>query len=321
MKNSKTTLPVIAVESLGKEYISYKKNEGIKGAVSSFFFRTPVRVAALSDVTFKIQRGEFVGLLGPNGAGKTTTLKMLTGLIRPTHGSMEVFGEFNPADRNVAYLRRIGMVMGQRNQLHSDLPAMDSFRLSQAIYAITEENFQRRLKETVDLFQISEKLHTPVRKLSLGERMKMEMILALLHEPELLYLDEPTIGLDFNAARQIRGFLREANEKFGVTVILTSHYTKDIEELCRRVILINKGRLVYDGALEDLDRRIHGEKTVEIVLARGETEEIETFKSHSEDLASKLSLALAKFPKEQIRDVRISEVPLDEIFSEIYNQQ
>jgi ABC-2 type transport system ATP-binding protein len=261
----------IKVDGLSKTYQTFKKDAGFGGAVRSFFHREIIPVHAVKPASFQIRRGEFVGLLGPNGAGKTTMLKMMTGLIPPSAGRCEAFGSFDTATRPKPYLRRIGMVMGQRNQLHPDLPAIDSFRLSQAIYDIADARFQNRLNLCLKLFDIESKLNIPVRKLSLGERMKMELILAILHEPELLFLDEPTIGLDFNAAKQIRSFLAEANKTLGITVILTSHYTKDIEELCRRVILINHGILVYDGPLHGLDARVQGERLFHIEVRDSQT--------------------------------------------------
>lgn len=315
--------------------------------VKALFHREKIPVHATRNLDFKIERGEFVGLLGPNGAGKTTTLKMLTGLIRPSAGKATVFERFDASQRNPEYLRRIGMVMGQRNQLNPDLPAMDSFKLAQAIYGISEEKFARRLAQCVELFGIEDKLLTPVRKLSLGERMKLELILAILHEPEILFLDEPTIGLDFNAARQIRGFLAEANRQLGITVVLTSHYTKDIEELCRRVILINHGRIVYDGLLSGMDDRLKGQKNVSlffsdrvrfeqarkfVVSASGQginlVEKADQafppfellFDVAVQDAAPFISRLVSQFGPSDVVDIKVSERPIDDIFSEIYQQ-
>jgi ABC-2 type transport system ATP-binding protein len=306
-----------------------------------------IPVYAVKPASFTIRKGEFVGLLGPNGAGKTTMLKMMTGLIPPSAGRCEAFGGFDTALRPKAYLRRIGMVMGQRNQLHPDLPAGDSFRLSQAIYDIPEDRYQDRLKLCLKLFEIESKLNIPVRKLSLGERMKMELILAILHEPELLFLDEPTIGLDFNAARQIRSFLAEANKTLGITVILTSHYTKDIEELCRRVILINHGTLVYDGPLTGLDARVQGERLFHVeardtqtaarltawaqghqeltLLAADDSARDGADKTIAFAVPTKIAGTTTKqmfehVDPESILDFSVSERGLDEIFSEIYRR-
>jgi ABC-2 type transport system ATP-binding protein len=274
---------------------------------------------------------------------------MLTGLIAPSSGRATAFGAFDTARRPPLYLRRIGMVMGQRNQLNPDLPATDSFRLAQAIYGLDEDRCQSRLDTCLDLFSIRDKASTPVRKLSLGERMKMELILAILHEPELLFLDEPTIGLDFNAARQIRGFLAEANRRLGITVVLTSHYTKDIEELCRRVILINHGRIVYDGPLAGMDERLQGERTLTLTLADREalsratadatrlagsepvklrpaveTTDAATLTLTLDVAARRTPTVLAKMlgalPEASVLDVKVGERALDEIFSELYQK-
>ena len=260
---------MIKVANLTKTYTTFKKKPGFVGSLKSVFARESVLVEAVKPTSFNISKGEFVGLLGPNGAGKTTILKMLSGLIPPTSGMIKIFGEYSPKDRKAAYLQRIGMVMGQRNQLHPDLPALESFRLAKSIYGIEEQSFKNRMNTCTKLFEIDHKLTVPVRKLSLGERMKMELILALLHGPELLYLDEPTIGLDFSAAKQIRSFLADANKNLGVTILLTSHYIKDIEELCRRVIVINHGQCVYDGQLQGLDKRLLGERIVKLKVKSG----------------------------------------------------
>lgn len=334
---------VLEVQDLTKTYTTFKKQAGFKGALKSFFRREIVPVTAVKRTSFRIKKGEFVGLLGPNGAGKTTMLKMMTGLIPPTSGSCLAFEQFDTSKRPKQYLRRIGMVMGQRNQLHPDLPAIDSFKLSQAIYDIPEPRFGARLKTCLSLFEIEEKLNIPVRKLSLGERMKMELILAILHEPELLFLDEPTIGLDFNAARQIRKFLADANHKFGITIILTSHYTKDIEELCRRVILVNHGTTVFHGPLNALDDRIQGERqfnitlsnptdsaklvdwiknSPDLVLITSETNDPSeiTFSATARHAPNIARSIFEVIPPDSIRDFTIGERSLEDIFSEIYRR-
>lgn len=337
------TPTAISVRNIEKTYLTYKKRAGLMGAVSSFLRRETVPVHAIKPISFEIKKGEFVGLLGPNGAGKTTMLKMMTGLIPPSKGSSVAFEQFDTSQRPRAYLRKIGMVMGQRNQLHPDLPALDSFRLSQAIYGIDEAKFQERMQQSLDLFQIHHKINIPVRKLSLGERMKMELILAILHDPELLFLDEPTIGLDFNAARQIRSFLSDANKRFGITIILTSHYTKDIEELCRRVILINHGSVVYDGPLTGLDDRVQGEREIQITAtsqdaARKIAHVVQNHpnlalrsKVDSEGLTVLFSTTYAHIgqatadlfrdlPSGLVGDITIRERSLEDIFAEIYQQ-
>ncbi len=337
-----TSEEILAVRELSKTYMTFKKEPGLIGGFKALVNRQRVPVPAVKQLNFSIRRGEFVGLLGPNGAGKTTTLKMLTGLISPSSGKATAFQTFDTSKRTASYLRRIGMVMGQRNQLNPDLPAMDSFRLAQAIYGIEERRFDQRVSTCVALFGIGDKILTPVRKLSLGERMKMELILAILHEPELLFLDEPTIGLDFNAARQIRAFLAEANSRLGITVVLTSHYTKDIEELCRRVVLINHGQIVYDGALSGVDERIQGEKVVSLVCqseaVAAEAEALlATFSGDAhaptspKREAAQISFAvpvrhaarltaeiISKLGGDRIIDVKVGERPLDEIFAGLY---
>ncbi len=333
----------IEVRGLEKTYKTYRKEAGFSGALKSFFHRETVPVQAVKSSSFSIRRGEFVGLLGPNGAGKTTMLKMMTGLIPPTSGTSVAFGSFDTSKRPRDYLRRIGMVMGQRNQLHADLPAVDSFRLSQAIYDIPEERFKSRLETCLALFDIHSKLNIPVRKLSLGERMKMELILAILHEPELLFLDEPTIGLDFNAARQIRAFLADANKNFGITIILTSHYTKDIEELCRRVILINHGTVVYDGALDGLDDRVQGERQFSVTTADPASaktllawvqknpdhrimpenmpdDTTVAFAVTSKSVADTTKQLFEVIPPQSVRDLTIGERGLEEVFAEVYRK-
>lgn len=337
--------PILVVENLAKNYRSHKKEPGLKGSLKALFRREYVDIPAVKPLSFSIAKGEFVGLLGPNGAGKTTTLKMLSGLIRPTSGSMRAFDQYDPSTRDRRYLRRIGMVMGQRNQLNSDLPAIDSFRLAQVLYDIDDVRFKKRLDTCLDLFAIRDKLLLPVRKLSLGERMKMELILSLIHEPDLLFLDEPTIGLDFNAAKQIRDFLKEANRTLGLTIILTSHYTKDIEELCRRVILINHGSVVFDGPLTGVDKRIQGQRDVIITCIDKTAQGLVTstlgsipaarvtppsdtappdstsvaFSCPPDSLANVLG-QVASHHQTAISDIKIGERPLEDIFSEIYQQ-
>ena len=335
---------LLRVTDLSKSYVTYRKDPGLTGAIKALVHRIPIAVDAVKPVSFDVARGEFIGLLGPNGAGKTTILKMLTGLIAPSTGCATAFAEYDVSKRPRAYLERIGMIMGQRNQLNPDLPAIDSFRLAQAIYGVSDAEFQSRLDQMLGLFEANELIHKPVRKLSLGERMQMEMTLSLLHGPELLFLDEPTIGLDFVAARRIRNFLKAINESLGVTVILTSHYAKDIEELCRRVILINKGVRVYDGPLSRVDERIHGQRDIEILCASvgsagqvvsalaalpGLTDVAPTvsprdaimrvqFSVTPRKLAGALHGITTQVAISEILDIKISEAELETVFGEIY---
>ncbi len=243
---------MIEVRHLTRVFRTYKKQPGFWGGVKGLFHREFEETAAAKDISFDIAEGEFVGFLGPNGAGKTTTLKMLSGLIYPTSGTARVAG-FDPTRRENAYRRIFALVLGQKNQLWWDLPAIESFQLLRAIYALPDHQFQSTLDELVDLLDIRAKLNVMVRELSLGERMKMELIAALLHRPRVLFLDEPTIGLDVVSQKSVRNFLRDYNRRHRVTILLTSHYMADIKELCERVIVIHKGSKIYDGALDRLE--------------------------------------------------------------------
>ena len=243
---------MIDVQNLTRIFRTYKKRPGFWGGVRGLIKRDFEETAAANEISFSIREGEFVGFLGPNGAGKTTTLKMLSGLIYPTSGTARVAG-YDPSRRENAYRRLFALVLGQKNQLWWDLPAVESFNLLRAIYAIPEDQFKATLDELVTLLDIGRKLNVMVRELSLGERMKMELIAALLHRPRVLFLDEPTIGLDVVSQRAVRQFLREYNRKHRVTILLTSHYMADIKELCERVIVIHRGRKIYDGALDRLE--------------------------------------------------------------------
>ncbi|MEO5961792.1 MAG: ABC transporter ATP-binding protein [Opitutaceae bacterium] len=243
---------MIEVQRLTRVFRTYKKKPGFWGGVTGLFRREFEETAAAKDVSFTIAEGEFVGFLGPNGAGKTTTLKMLSGLIYPTSGTARVAG-FDPTKRENAYRRLFALVLGQKNQLWWDLPAIESFNLLRAIYAIPHDQFKATLDELVALLDIGKKLNVMVRELSLGERMKMELIAALLHRPRVLFLDEPTIGLDVVSQKAVRQFLRDYNRRHRVTILLTSHYMADIKELCERVIVIHKGKKIYDGALDRLE--------------------------------------------------------------------
>jgi ABC-2 type transport system ATP-binding protein len=241
-------MPIIEATDLTKVYRVYQKKEGLLGALQGLFHREYKEVRAADGVSFTIEPGEMVAFLGPNGAGKTTTLKMLSGLIYPTSGTARVL-DFVPWERADAFRRRFSLVMGQKNQLWWDLPAADSFRLHQEIYSLPMADFHKTLGDLTELFQVTELSRQPVRELSLGERMKMELIAALLHQPQLLLLDEPTIGLDVVAQVTIQKCLKEYNSQRGVTMLLTSHNMRDVEALCSRVLVITHGRLIYDGPL------------------------------------------------------------------------
>lgn len=242
---------IINTTNLVKKYRRYKKKEGIRGSIASLWKRDYEEKIAVDHIDLSIKEGEFVGLIGPNGAGKTTLIKMLTGIIAPTEGTIDVLGYY-PNDLKNEFKKQYAVVMGQKSQLFFELTVNDTLRLFKEIYEIPEEEFQENKKYFVSLFGVGELMDVQVRTLSLGERMKMELIVALLHNPRILFLDEPTIGLDAVASKQIRKFLKEINEEKGTTIILTSHYMEDIKALCRRTVVINHGIKIYDGSTDEL---------------------------------------------------------------------
>lgn len=260
-----TPSEAIVVQALSKTYRVPEREGGFGAAVRSFFRRKYREVPAVHDMTFTLDSGEIVGFLGPNGAGKTTTLKMLAGLLHPTGGSARVLN-FTPWERKPEFLRAITLVMGQRNRLSWDIPAADSFLLNQAIYRLTDTEYQQTLAELNDLLELEPLLRKPVRNLSLGERMKCELAAGLLHRPRVLFLDEPTLGLDITAQARIRAFLKEYNRRTGATILLTSHYMADVVALCERIIMIHQGKLKYDGGIAELSRRIAPVKLIGIAL-------------------------------------------------------
>ena len=257
--------PAVLTRALEKTYQVPVRPAGVRAAVRSLFRRETRNVEAVRGIDLRVETGEVVGFLGPNGAGKTTTLKMLSGLLHPSGGEARVLG-FEPAKRDKDFLRRITLVMGQRNQLVWDIPVVDSFERNAAIYQLEPARFRTTLDELVELLALGELLHKPVRNLSLGERMKCEVAAALLHQPQVLFLDEPTIGLDVTMQRRIREFLREHNRKTGATVLLTSHYMADVEALCERIVVIHRGAILFDGARKDLVERFSTHKTVTLEL-------------------------------------------------------
>ena len=262
-------MPIIAAKDLVKTYRVFQKKPGLSGALISLVHREYKQVRAVDGVSFTIEPGEMVAFLGPNGAGKTTTLKMLSGLIYPTSGTAEVLG-YTPWRREDAFRRSFSLVMGQKNQLWWDLPAADSFQLHREIYSLPTDQFNRTLGELTELFDVAELTRQPVRELSLGERMRMELIAALLHKPQLLLLDEPTIGLDVVAQIKIQKCLKEYNCQRGVTMLLTSHYMRDVEALCSRVLVITHGRVLFDGPLTKLTDRFGSAKLLKVQFT-GET--------------------------------------------------
>lgn len=256
---------VISVSHLKKYYRTYKKEAGFLGSLKSLFHRTYENVKAVNDVSFEISEGELVGFIGPNGAGKTTTLKCLSGLLFPTSGHVSVLG-FTPFERKTRYLKQIALVMGQKNQLWWDLPAQETFLLNKEIYEIPNDVYKKTLDELVELLDVESLLKVQVRKLSLGERMKMELIAALIHSPRVLFLDEPTIGLDVVMQKKMRDFVRTYNELHKSTILLTSHYMEDVRQLAKRVIIIDHGTILYDGKLDNLVKKFAKHKVLSIIL-------------------------------------------------------
>ncbi len=324
---------MIEVENLTRVFRTYKKQPGFWGGVKGLFHRQFEETAAARDISFSIQEGEFVGFLGPNGAGKTTTLKMLSGLIYPTSGQARVAG-FDPSRRDNAYRRLFALVLGQKNQLWWDLPAIESFLLFRHIYGLPAAQYQETLDELVDLLGVRHKLNVMVRELSLGERMKMELIAALLHRPRVLFLDEPTIGLDVVSQKAVRSFLREYNRKHRVTILLTSHYMADIKELCERVIVIHKGTKIYDGALARLESGSGSRKKIITFLpADGsfpegwqsrhgdttrDTEGKYTLRVTSDKVVAVSQEVLTTGP---VADITIEDVPLEDVIAELFESR
>lgn len=330
---------MIEVRHLTRIFRTYKKQPGFWGGVKGLFHRKFEETVAAKDISFDIAEGEFVGFLGPNGAGKTTTLKMLSGLIYPTSGSARVAG-FDPTKRENAYRRLFALVLGQKNQLWWDLPAIESFNLLRAIYAIPADQFKSTLDELLDLLDVRSKLNVMVRELSLGERMKMELIAALLHRPRVLFLDEPTIGLDVVSQKAVRNFLRTYNRRHRVTILLTSHYMADIKELCERVIVIHKGRKIYDGQLDRLEGSSGArKKIITFVPALAEGSNTITFpdtwqsrfgtttraddgkftlRVPSENVVAVSQEILSTGP---VADITIEDVPLEDVIAELFTSQ
>jgi ABC-2 type transport system ATP-binding protein len=319
---------IIVVDNLSKIYPVAIKQPGLKGTLTHFFRRTYREIKAVQNVSFKIQPGEVVGFLGGNGAGKTTTLKMLTGLIHPSGGEVRV-ADYVPFRRQPQFLRKMSLVMGQKQQLLWDLPALDSLRINAAVYNIPDRVFQQRLEELASMLDVSDKLHQPVRKLSLGERMKAELLAALLHHPQVLFLDEPTLGLDVNAQVAVREFLQEYNQRYGATILLTSHYMADITALCDRVLLIHQGKLIYDGLLEDLLDRFAPYRQVKLELAQtispnelasfGEVESIQGQEVRLLVPREKLTASISRILSQlQVQDLNVSDPPIEEIIGRLF---
>ncbi len=321
----------IQVNNLSKTYQVPEREGGFGAAVRSFFKRKYKDVKAVQEVNFKITQGEVVGFLGPNGAGKTTTLKMLSGLLHPTGGNANVLG-FTPWELKPEYLRSMTLVMGQRNRLSWDIPAADSFLLNQAIYRLPDDEYQKTYKELDELLELEPLMKKPVRNLSLGERMKCEIAAGLLHRPKVLFLDEPTIGLDITGQARIREFLREYNRRTGATILLTSHYMADVTALCERIIIIHQGKLKYDGGINDLSRKIAPFKLIGVRLAETNSHDLGKYGTpvqneedwekqyiqvKAEDVTRITSGLLADLP---IHDITITDPPIEDVIEQAFNQ-
>ena len=323
------TSPAVHIKDLRKVYVVSQQEAGARAALQGLVQRRKLEIPAVDGISFDLASGEIVGFLGPNGAGKTTTLKMLSGLLHPTAGEVTVLG-YIPWKREKSFLRQITLVMGQRNQLVWDIPALHSFELNRAIYRIPAEDYRRMLAELTELLELGPLLHKPVRNLSLGERMKCEIAAALLHRPSVVFLDEPTIGLDVTMQRRIRSFITEYNRRFGATVLLTSHYMADVEALCRRVVIIHHGRLLFDGDLSTLVQKFTEHKTIIVQLgdcqadlqSYGEvvscTDGRFTLRVPKAETARVTERLLADLP---VIDLLVEDPPIEEVIERVFAQE
>lgn len=324
-------MSIIDVEHLTKTYTTYKRSTGLGAVIKSLFHREKIRVDAVADISFQIEKGEICGILGPNGAGKSTTIKMLCGALFPTSGNIRVCGCV-PAKERKKYVFKIGAVFGQKSQLIWDIPPEDSFRMNKAIYGIDDKTYHSRLEELTTLFDVKDIIHKPTRVLSLGERMKCEFIMAMLHDPKVVFLDEPTIGLDVIAKGTIREFIKKKNEE-GTTFILTTHDLEDVEQLADRVIIINHGKKVFDDTLQKLRNNLGEKKIIELILNKPFREEemegiqvlekqspqeltleVDVSRRHIGDYIKELS------EKQDILDISVKELPMDRIIKQIYEE-
>lgn len=321
---------IIKVKNLKKYYQVHKKEPGLMGSIKSLFARKYFDVKAVDNISFEIEQGELVGFIGPNGAGKTTTLKVLSGLLYPISGEISVLG-YEPFKRQADFQKQFSLVMGQKNQLWWDLPAWESFILNKEIYEIDDEKFEKIVKELSQMLDVEDILKIQVRKLSLGQRMKCELIAALLHTPKVLFLDEPTIGLDVVAQKSMRDFIKEYNRKYNATIILTSHYMGDVRELCKRVIVIDKGVILYDGSLQKVVDKFSPFKRIEVDFS-GDVEieklknigEIKSFKDNhaslqvkKADVAGKTGKLLEDFP---VDDLTIEDPSIEDIIRNLFSK-
>ena len=324
-------MPAIETHDLCKTYVATKKAPGIWGSVKGLFSPEKTYIEAVKSVNLTIEQGEMVGFLGPNGAGKTTTLKMLSGILYPTSGTAQVLG-FKPSDRKPEMLRQISLVMGNKMQLWWDLPAIDSFQVLKELYEVDTASYKRRSEFLIETLQLTDRVNTQVRKLSLGERMKCELVAALLHSPRVVFLDEPTIGLDVVSQKRIRDFLKELHREDNCTVLLTSHYMQDVQELCERVVVIDHGTMIYEGTLDALGKQFSDGRRLRLgfsqpvdALALGKygkviesSEDSAVLEVKQEDIASVTGAVLGNFP---VNDVGIEDVDIDEVVRTLFTQK
>jgi len=321
-------MAVIEVENLSKVYSTTKKQPGLMGSAKALFTREKTLVEAVKEVSFELEEGEVVGFLGPNGAGKTTTLKMLSGILCPSSGIAKVLG-FKPFDRRPEMLRQIALVMGNRQQLWWDLPAWDSFVVLRELYDVSKTDFDQRVEYLIDVLQLKDKVNTQVRKLSLGERMKCELVAALLHSPRVVFLDEPTIGLDVVSQKRIRDFLREFNQREKCTILLTSHYMQDVQELCKRVIVIDHGSMIFKGTLQELTGRYAETRRLRLTFDGDTIPELTEYGEIVEqgDFSVVLSIPRAQIAmvtgqilqKFQVQDIAVEDVSADEVIRDLFS--
>jgi len=322
---------IIEVKNLSKTFTYHKKEEGLKGSFKAVFKRKKLTKQAVKNVSFEIKKGEFVGFIGPNGAGKTTTLKMLSGILYPTEGYAKVAGH-DPRKREESFKKKISIVMGQKQQLWPTLPAIETFNLYQKMYEVPEGPYRKRLKELTELLDVTDQLKVQVRKLSLGQRMKFEIIASLLHNPKVLFLDEPTIGLDVVSQKKIREFLRKYNRVNKTTIILTSHYMDDVQDLCKRLIIINEGKLGYDGSIDKIIEDYSNDKNIKVsfykkvdrsrLLPFGKVTKHSMYEAElsipQEVSLDKISRLMTKLP---VKDLNIKDVSLEEVISDIFEKK
>lgn len=324
-------MPAIETHDLCKTYVATKKAPGIWGSVKGLFSPEKTYIEAVKNVNLTIEQGEMVGFLGPNGAGKTTTLKMLSGILYPTSGTAKVLG-FKPSDRKPEMLRQISLVMGNKMQLWWDLPAIDSFQVLKELYEVDTASYRRRSEFLIETLQLTDKVNTQVRKLSLGERMKCELVAALLHSPRVVFLDEPTIGLDVVSQKRIRDFLKELHREDNCTLLLTSHYMQDVQELCERVVVIDHGSMIYEGTLDTLGKQFSDGRRLRLGFSQPvdalalakygkvieSSEDSAVLEVKQEDIASVTGAVLGNFP---VNDVGIEDVDIDEVVRTLFTQK